>query len=91
MRCTASPAGPNSYLPAIDDLATGGPWTITVTAVRPGVVPATAALDWTVPPGAAFSRQPVYMLGGAALGLVASRTRRTREGESMRAAVAPRA
>jgi copper transport protein len=57
---TASPAGPSSYLLATDDLATGGPWTITVTALRPGLVPATATLDWTVPPTAAFARQPVY-------------------------------
>ncbi|WP_103352140.1 CopD family protein [Amycolatopsis sp. CA-128772] len=55
-----SPAGPSSYLLATDDLATGGPWTITVTAVRPGLVPATASLDWTVPPAAVFARQPVY-------------------------------
>ncbi|WP_410597453.1 hypothetical protein [Amycolatopsis sp. lyj-23] len=104
---TASPAGPSSYLLATDDLATGGPWTITVTAVRPGLVPATATLDWTVPPAAVFARQPVYswspltaytgwlaiaalLLGGAALGLVVSRTRRTRERESVSVAVVSR-
>jgi hypothetical protein len=45
---------------ATDDLATGGRWAITVTASRPGLAPATATLDWIVPPAEAFSRQPVY-------------------------------
>ena len=59
---TASPAGPNAYLLATDDLTASGPWEITVTALRPGLSPATATLTWTVPPMTITSRQPRYSL-----------------------------
>lgn len=57
---TAIPAGPGSYLLATDDLADSGPWSITVTAHRPGLAPATATLPWTVPPAAVFTRPTVF-------------------------------
>ncbi|HEY3708626.1 MAG TPA: copper resistance protein CopC [Amycolatopsis sp.] len=57
---TASPAGPTSYLLATDDLADSGPWSITVTAHRPGLAPATAILPWTVPPPTAYTRPTVF-------------------------------
>lgn len=57
---TASPAGPGSYLLATDDLADSGPWTITVIAHRPDLAPASASLQWTVPPATAFTRPTVF-------------------------------
>ncbi|WIX98557.1 copper resistance protein CopC [Amycolatopsis mongoliensis] len=57
---TASPAGPGAYLLATDDLADSGNWTISVTAHRPGLAPATATLPWEVPPPAAFTRPTVF-------------------------------
>ncbi|MFG1643268.1 copper resistance protein CopC [Amycolatopsis sp. NPDC049252] len=57
---TASPAGPGAYLLATDDLADSGNWSITVTARRPDLVPASASLLWTVPPATAFTRPTVF-------------------------------
>jgi copper transport protein len=57
---TASPAGSGSYLLATDDLTDSGPWTITVVARRPELAPASASLQWTVPPATAFTRPTVF-------------------------------
>ncbi|MCU1686653.1 MAG: hypothetical protein JWQ81_7392 [Amycolatopsis sp.] len=59
---TASPAGPNAYLLATDDLKASGPWEITVTAARPDLNPASGTVVWDVSPSASVARQPTFSL-----------------------------